>query len=295
MSKGSRNVRYTIEEIKLITPQILGGYECISDKYTDNISKLTFKCRNGHLYSTSWTVFSLNRKGCQICKKTFSGIDKKGINRSYRNREWLYNQYVNELKSSKEIGSMCGVGHRLILSWLYKFDINTRSASESTAIGQFTGKNKNIFKVKLRNNEKICPKCETILDKNEFRANRTTRDGLQCLCKACLDGYGRYSDTNNEYRNYRNSVDVLTSINYRKYFYFINPLKLKRSFKDYQLDHIVSVKAGFENNISVEIISSPINLKLVSPKYNSEKRTRSDMRIEELISLHYLFKKELNL
>jgi len=59
-------------------------------------------------------------------------------------------------------------------------------------------------------------------------------------------------------------------------------------------NHIVSVKDGFDNNIDVGIISSPVNLKIVGAKYNNRKSSKSDMSISTLVTLHKQFFNELN-
>lgn len=48
-------------------------------------------------------------------------------------------------------------------------------------------------------------------------------------------------------------------------------------------DHIVSVKFGFENNISPSIISHPANCQLLTVKENSRKCHRCDLSLEELL------------
>lgn len=283
--------KYSIEEIKKMTPEVREGFECLSNKWIDSITKIKFRCPFGHEFETTWASFRYSKVVCKTCRRT-TGIDKKGKNRIYRDRNWLYDQYINKLRSTKEIGKICGVGHRLILSWLNEFNIETRNASLSTAIGQFTGKNRHIFTIVLKDNEKICPKCERVLDKNEFRKNSFMRDGLQSYCKYCLRSYGEYG-CDSEFRIYRNKVDIQTNINYRKYFYFINPQKLQRSYTNYQLDHIVSVRDGFDNNIKIDIVASPVNLRLIPSSENYKKRARSDMSIKDLYRLHKVFFIEL--
>ena len=44
----------------------------------------------------------------------------------YKNREWLFDKYVNEELTSAEIAEICGVGDQTILNWLHKFEIPVR-------------------------------------------------------------------------------------------------------------------------------------------------------------------------
>lgn len=51
----------------------------------------------------------------------------------YKNKEWLYNEYVAKRKSSEEIAEECGVGGQTILNWLIKFDIPRRKSGQRGA------------------------------------------------------------------------------------------------------------------------------------------------------------------
>lgn len=48
----------------------------------------------------------------------------------YKDRDWLYQKYVVELRSSNEIAEMCGVNSQTILNWLAKFNIPTNSQKQ---------------------------------------------------------------------------------------------------------------------------------------------------------------------
>jgi len=48
----------------------------------------------------------------------------------YKNKEWLYNKYINEKLSSNEIGKECNVKHQTIIRMLRKHDIPVRSSGE---------------------------------------------------------------------------------------------------------------------------------------------------------------------
>ena len=53
---------------------------------------------------------------------------------NYKDKNWLFNQYIELKKSMKEIGKLCNVNGGAIHYWLKKFNIETRSVSESTKI-----------------------------------------------------------------------------------------------------------------------------------------------------------------
>lgn len=77
-----------------------------------------------------------------------------------------------------------------------------------------------------------------------------------------------------EYRKYANKVRARTEQVYRKNRHVINPnglLRVKAGRCGYQLDHIVSVKHGFLNNIPVEVIASIDNLQMLPWRDNARK------------------------
>lgn len=52
----------------------------------------------------------------------------------YKNREILYNLYIEEKLSTVEIGKICCVSRNAISYWLKKFDIPIRNHSQSAKI-----------------------------------------------------------------------------------------------------------------------------------------------------------------
>lgn len=93
---------------------------------------------------------------------------------------------------------------------------------------------------------------------------------------------------------YHSSVDSISNHNYLKYLWVINPLGLVRGTKseDYSLDHIYSIQDGFENSILPEIISSPVNLRMITLGKNISKSNKSLFTKEQLYELYYQFLKE---
>lgn len=53
----------------------------------------------------------------------------------------------------------------------------------------------------------------------------------------------------------------------------------------FHLDHIYSIKMGFQNNIEPEIISSVHNLRFIPAEINISKKDKSEISIEELLSV----------
>jgi hypothetical protein len=86
------------------------------------------------------------------------------------------------------------------------------------------------------------------------------------------------------YIQYRKEVDRLSSMTYTRYKKIINPNNLKRSPRDYHLDHRVSVYEGFVNNIPPAIISSIWNLQMLPARENYIKSLRSSITIHQLLT-----------
>lgn len=87
-------------------------------------------------------------------------------------------------------------------------------------------------------------------------------------------GYAIAPEHKEPFRLYRDTVRKLTNQNFRKYYHDINPKNLKRG-NDWHLDHIVSIAAGFVNNILPEQIAHPSNLRMISAAENRSKNVYS--------------------
>lgn len=77
------------------------------------------------------------------------------------------------------------------------------------------------------------------------------------------------------FATYRYRVQRLTEQNYATYIDEINPNNLPRTLcgvdGGYQLDHIISIKSGFAQNLPIETIASKDNLQMLPWKENREK------------------------
>ena len=82
---------------------------------------------------------------------------------------------------------------------------------------------------------------------------------------------------------YRFEVGRLTSKAYKEHKSLINPDDLPVGLKAYHIDHIYSIKRGFENNIAPEIIAHVSNLRMLWYQENISKHVRCDQTIEELM------------
>ena len=82
--------------------------------------------------------------------------------RKYRNRDWLYEKYVEEGKNQKEVSELCDVTHSTVNKWINKLDIPKRSRSE-------------ILKGSIHLDDKIEIDKEWIIDQY-VNKKRTTKD-----------------------------------------------------------------------------------------------------------------------
>jgi hypothetical protein len=98
---------------------------------------------------------------------------------------------------------------------------------------------------------------------------------------------GNTSKENHDYSMYVRLVRYFSEHTYIEFYDDINPNNEKRgkySNKNlYHLDHIVSIKDGFDNNIPIHIMSSKYNLQMLLVEKNCSKSRNSGMEIEMLL------------
>ena len=63
----------------------------------------------------------------------------------------------------------------------------------------------------------------------------------------------------------------------------INPNNLKRGQYLYHIDHIISKYDGFINKIPINIISHPMNLRMIYWRDNIKKSKNSEITLEKLM------------
>jgi hypothetical protein len=81
---------------------------------------------------------------------------------------------------------------------------------------------------------------------------------------------------------YKFKVKQLTSKVYKTNKDLINPANLPIGICKYQVDHVYSIRHGFENNIPYQIIANIHNLRMLWHVDNKSKHIRSDYTIQEL-------------
>jgi hypothetical protein len=89
------------------------------------------------------------------------------------------------------------------------------------------------------------------------------------------------------FEKYSKSVRYKVRTTFRKYKNQIDPNDLKLNTKEYHIDHIYSIIDGFKNNIDPSIISSFINLRVISKEENLKKGSNSDITLEDLLDRYH--------
>jgi len=112
-------------------------------------------------------------------------------------------------------------------------------------------------------------------------------------CRSCYyDSLRLPYEQSKKYEKYKKYVRNLSKREFRKYKDIIDPNGLKElNSRKYHIDHIYSVIDGFLNNIDPKIISSPINLRVISQEENLIKGRNSDILLEELLDKYSKYTK----
>lgn len=99
---------------------------------------------------------------------------------------------------------------------------------------------------------------------------------------------GNIAITNTDFKLYSKLVRFFSEKEYQCYKDFINPNNnIRGKYTDqnlYHVDHIISIKYGFDNNIPVYIISSYYNLTMLLVEDNCKKGSTCGIELEELFT-----------
>lgn len=105
-------------------------------------------------------------------------------------------------------------------------------------------------------------------------------------CGSCFQKLMRNTELPN-LKLYKQIIYNLSNKNYRKYEHLINIDVVNRGRNEYHLDHIYTISDGFINNIPPFIMSSIVNLQLITESQNLSKGSSSDITKEELFKRFY--------
>lgn len=131
---------------------------------------------------------------------------------------------------------------------------------------------------RIKREERSCKRCSTLF--TVIPSNTKLYCSLSCSSKSIDKSYMQSEeyrnkmskDTTPAYKKYAGLVHRLTKKTYEKYKHIINPNDYPRTIcgidNGWQLDHIVSIKEGFEKSIPAEELASLENLRMLPWKQN---------------------------
>lgn len=97
-----------------------------------------------------------------------------------------------------------------------------------------------------------------------------------------------------DFLQYKKVVTNRTITIYRNNKHLINPNNLKRSKREYHIDHLFSIKQGFLNNLPVEVITHPCNLHMIHYKENLIKQDDCWITINDLLERIISYEDEIS-
>lgn len=175
-------------------------------------------------------------------------------------------------KTGQEICKILNCGIVTVSRWRKKLGVNCKRGFKKGKTKPWALRRKNlfcltcniVFSVMVSRDAKYCSKkcmSENVSHRNLLRnidrSYMKTEKYKNTLIK----------ETTPEYRRYRNKVSKLTEQTYMMYKNVINPNNLTRTLagveNGYHLDHKISCRYGFDNNILPEEISSLKNLQML--------------------------------
>jgi hypothetical protein len=90
-----------------------------------------------------------------------------------------------------------------------------------------------------------------------------------------------------DFEKYSKVVRYKSVTSFRRHKHLIDPFNLKsKDSKNYHIDHIYSIADGFRNNIDPMIVSSMVNLRVITSDENLKKSCKSDIELEDLLKMY---------
>lgn len=148
----------------------------------------------------------------------------------------------------------------------------------------YRGERKNVYeKIRVRN--KVCGH-EFDMCIGNFLHRQQSSNCIICgikqrstqLTQTVRDRHEEWLKTATEWQIYKYQVELYTKQSYRAYGHLINPNNLQRGVAggdgNHHLDHIISKRFCFENNIPPELCGHKDNLRMIGWLENIQKHTR---------------------
>ena len=294
------------------------GYQLLSTEYVNNRQKLKVKCDKGHTYLVAYRDFGYGKR-CKLCFYERNKFSYEFVKSQFEKEG--YTLLSKEYKDSKsKLKYLCPKGH-IGSTTFHSFREGTRCSicyRENIFGENSTNWKGGVTKLKIALYDTYAHKLDWC---EEVRRDPNNYDYLQVRCKfcdnwfaptirnvqaridviegrigggcnlycstkcrksCCLYGQQKYPKGINKYENYRAEVKYISNVNFRKFYWQINPENLKRGYNFYHLDHIYPVIEGFNNGIPPEVLANPNNLQMLWCSDNSEKSDKLNITKKEL-------------
>ena len=279
------------------------GYKLLTTEYKGNSQRLEYVCPKGHVGSIMWNTWQQGSR-CLEC----SGKKKKDIEfiRRKFEKEGYQLLTANYINTYQKLEYVCSKGHRGSISWN-----NWGQGQRCAKCSGSKKKDINFIREELKKEGYQVLSLNYINAHQKFKyicpfghsSSITWNDwsqGKRCMKCAIVNNSGEnshrwknYTDGEmKQFKLYRAKVSQTTRQNFNNYIYLINPNNLLRSRNLYNLDHIFSVRDGFDNKVPPEIIASPVNLQMLPERENMSKHDRSDITKKVLYELYNQFERE---
>ncbi len=126
--------------------------------------------------------------------------------------------------------------------------------------------------------EHLCLKCRNLILSKRLQTDNIVKH-RKTFYMPSGENHPRWNPKKSELQAYTRKVHWLTKKTYDKYKALINPLGFPRTLcgtdGGYQLDHIISIREGFERQILPEILSEKENLQMLTWKENRTKHCKT--------------------
>lgn len=237
-------------------------------------------------------------KECQVCGNKFESY--KCMKRKYCSLKCSNKSIGNDKKEKnrvKLICQYCNKEYKVILSRIKKSKYCSRKCKDIHIGIQQTGKGNPNYKKKII---LICQECGKKYKVNNYLKNISKFCNIKCkaiyqvkfLIGKDNPNFGNRKYTNIDLQKWKDYIYIArleSLLNYKQNKILINPNNLTRG-KYYHLDHKYSIYDGFNNNVSIENISHPCNLQIITAEQNLKKHAKSCIKLYELKSMIKSFK-----
>lgn len=291
--------KLTQEEFLNLARSIHGdAFDYTYSIYSGRRANIVVKCNSCQVTYETWchrhlSGFGCRSKECRYISRTLEQFTKEAA--KVHNKKFSYENIIS-LDCVNKISIICpthGEFFQTVAGHLSgKGCLKCKNDNQSWTTEIFIQKAKEIHGDKYDyskstytgSQSKIIIICEK---HGEFSPRPSDHILGKSICRTCAleKRFGhifKIGEIYKSYRKYYKRVRYLTSLEYKKHKDKINPENKLRGNLQYHVDHMYSVKNGFLNEVLPEVISSYVNLTMLSHSENSSKSMNNSQTIEEL-------------